>query len=1077
MERTRLGNAAGLCGVLLGVLALASPALSAVYLPMQDATVLRRGEVIVHVTSLGSRVAELPGGLPETRTRFAVIESLKGMALDEIEVGVIGGVLPNGIGLPVEGLPRFQPGQRFILSLVKRSDGIYSVAEMSIGAFDVVEDSIGRQFATRLSFRNSGEKSFRVTRNGQETFEKEPVRELDSFLSAIRGGFYQLPEATQTAPAYVATPKGEVKPAKVKITPLWDDNWCAGYAYDPAAGCTPGQTTRFRWNTAAFGGPSPAVNYCSADPSKTGQSAVLQGGIAQIQAAVSQWNSTDSTIKYGTPTAAGGTCNPSSIPAADTVRIFLNDLTMFGGVPVRCPLYEGGAIGMGAPVTDNNTHTWKGQQYKNIRAGIAWIRKFDCVEGSFTQTLFQDAITHELGHTLGTTHAEASRSQHDGVPGDDWLSVMISNYSKERAVTGLGSDDRDVACFLYGSCGEAPSQPPVARFSWGVNGSPGVIKAKVGDNVQFTDESFNQPSTWEWSFGDPSASIARVPDHTLMSSESYFSRNPVRSFMKPGTYTVTLRVSNSRGSSTASHPVQVEALPVVPGDGQQLAAKKPLYIVPSAVQGGGSFGSSFKSDGWLQNTGTVSVPLEFYYVPEEKNGLTDAGVLLATASIAPGETKRYSDLLALFNLNTPATQSISGEVQLKTGTPELLAFRNLVRASTGDDPALRFSSEIPTVTSLDGAVLGGNRLWIPGIRENDTYRTNIILSETSGAETRVEISVWDSNGLPIGEKIPVTVQPFSKSQVFRAVNRAAAGTILDQGSISVTVIGGSGRVVGLATVVDNRSNSFSAVLGRIVNPTASVPQLIIPAVARLRGANETQFTTSFAATNGSDKSANIKVTYYYNDLDAGGVPKVTSQSFGIPAFGAVKLSDAQDFISTVLGVTNQSNGFFVVEGDVSRVAATASVSALVDPNSPAKGFKTAQVDPLTMASAEVASVGGATQRFPGAERTAQKRSNLILAEVSGSSASVLLKLVDRTGNEIASKLVNLNPRQYLQINDLFGGLGFGFPDGDVFENMTVTAQVTSGTGKVVTLTTVVDNAARNPEIFVLRPAGVAVSVR
>ncbi|KQC04859.1 MAG: hypothetical protein APR55_06180 [Methanolinea sp. SDB] len=54
--------------------------------------------------------------------------------------------------------------------------------------------------------------------------------------------------------------------------------------------------------------------------------------------------------------------------------------------------------------------------------------------------------------------------------------------------------------------------------------------------VNFTDMSFRDPATWSWDFGDGAGSILQNPNHT---------------FMDPGTYQVTLTVSNMKGQNSA----------------------------------------------------------------------------------------------------------------------------------------------------------------------------------------------------------------------------------------------------------------------------------------------------------------------------------------------------------------------------------------------------------------------------------------------------------------------------------------------------------------------------------------------
>ncbi|HEY0142252.1 MAG TPA: PKD domain-containing protein [Thermoanaerobaculia bacterium] len=64
----------------------------------------------------------------------------------------------------------------------------------------------------------------------------------------------------------------------------------------------------------------------------------------------------------------------------------------------------------------------------------------------------------------------------------------------------------------------------------------------AGTNVKFTDQSEQRPLAWEWSFGDGNSSRARNPRHV---------------YSAPGTYNVTLKVTNGRGTSTTSRVVTV----------------------------------------------------------------------------------------------------------------------------------------------------------------------------------------------------------------------------------------------------------------------------------------------------------------------------------------------------------------------------------------------------------------------------------------------------------------------------------------------------------------------------------------
>jgi len=76
--------------------------------------------------------------------------------------------------------------------------------------------------------------------------------------------------------------------------------------------------------------------------------------------------------------------------------------------------------------------------------------------------------------------------------------------------------------------------PVTSNFSDNATGQP---------TVQFTDASTNNPTTWQWDFGDGNTSAAQNPQHT---------------YSAPGTYSVCLVASNAAGSNGPScNPITV----------------------------------------------------------------------------------------------------------------------------------------------------------------------------------------------------------------------------------------------------------------------------------------------------------------------------------------------------------------------------------------------------------------------------------------------------------------------------------------------------------------------------------------
>ena len=506
------------------------------------------------------------------------------------------------------------------------------------------------------------------------------------------------------------------------------------------------------------------------------------------------------------------------------------------------------------------------------------------------------------------------------------------------------------------------------------------------------------------------------------------------------------------------------------------------FILPTTVKATGAGGQQvFTSDGWLRNLGATSASADLYFAPDGKNGLTDPAVKKATLSLPAGSTFRLSDLVT----NVFQGSGTSGQVEVRSSSASSLSLRSTVESITGGDPTSRYGSEIPVVSYGSGVALDGGELVVPGIDDDATNRANLILAETTGASAGVIVTVNDANGQKVGE-LALDVPPYGKIQVNRIVDKAAPGRTLSGGWAGVTVSSGAGKVVALATVIDNRSGSFSALLGKTSNAappssarTASAPQplrYILVSLARTIGAFNTHFLTSASVVNGTAASANLTMTYEYVDQDDGNAVKSSRRSVTIPPRGALPKSIGNDILANLFGVTSRSYGSVIIEGDVARITAVASVSAQVDPEDPSQGLKTAQVTGLSLDAPEVMGVNEAERRFAGAEKSVQRRTNVILREVTGQPCRVLVRLTSTTGAKLAEMPFEVGASQYFQVNDIFGDAGVQLGDGP-FQNVEVTAQVVQGAGRVVAVATVNDNISRNPEVFVFQlpgPAGPSI---
>jgi PKD repeat protein len=124
------------------------------------------------------------------------------------------------------------------------------------------------------------------------------------------------------------------------------------------------------------------------------------------------------------------------------------------------------------------------------------------------------------------------------------------------------------------------NQVPVSDFTQNSTGGG------VGTTIQFNDSSSNFPTSWLWNFGDGSTSS---------------SQNPTHQYTTCGTFTVTLRATNSAGSNTATKTGLITINPIANFTGTPTTGPYPLSVTFTS----NSLGNSL-SYAWFFSDGTTS---------------------------------------------------------------------------------------------------------------------------------------------------------------------------------------------------------------------------------------------------------------------------------------------------------------------------------------------------------------------------------------------------------------------------------------------------------------------------------------
>jgi hypothetical protein len=449
-------------------------------------------------------------------------------------------------------------------------------------------------------------------------------------------------------------------------------------------------------------------------------------------------------------------------------------------------------------------------------------------------------------------------------------------------------------------------------------------------------------------------------------------------------------------------------------------------VVPAVARIDGVGDTVWVSDVTFANPHAGSVEVELTYLPRDRDN-TDAPTL--NLAVGPGQSMTLEDVVqGTFGANG------SGALLVKAQQPLVVVSRTY-----NDTPDGTFGQFIAGFDDR-GAIHAGQVGHLLMLEESESARSNIGLVNLGEGQVTVEVIFVDPSGSDLGT-LSYTLPPLGVIQLNRILREL---TDLDVSGFraEVRVLTAEGRVMAYGSVVDNLSGDPRFVDTRL---NTHAIDIVIPAAARLAGANGTQWASDLLLHNARTHPVQATVRRWNRDEDNLDSEPV---ELDLPAGESRLLEDVLETLFADTGAAalaiNATDGLM------------ASSRTFNDAASGTFGQLVPGMDPSDETTLRPGRLGHLAQ-LEQTDLASGRRTNIGLVNLSENPVEVEVRFFAGDGSALGELNPQLPPFGYIQINEALADVGAA-DTADVRAEIEV---VTDG-GRVLAYASTVDNQTGDP---------------
>lgn len=314
---------------------------------------------------------------------------------------------------------------------------------------------------------------------------------------------------------------------------------------------------------------------------------------------------------------------------------------------------------------------------------------------------------------------------------------------------------------------------------------------KQGESVRFADLSSPTPLSWYWQLGDGSTSTEKNPAHIFDETGNYVVSLEAQFESGEASTNKSITVLGSvecgddiceRGETAWSCPTDCALEPEETG---RAGGSDRRPSVPVAVGGAeGLKGTLWKTEGWVFNPGPESTRLVIEFTPRDDESVADVGPF----ELEPQQELHWENIVEQLFATTG-----KGSLWLDSRYPVHFLTRSYNLTGHGT-----FGQGVPAIKQKLTIGRGDGEVFLVGLQEDASFRSNLFFQEVNGEWVTVHIEVFNDSGSRLRQR-DVSVEAHSGK-----LQSLAGLGVGDEESVyaTVEVTAGEGRVAVVASVID-----------------------------------------------------------------------------------------------------------------------------------------------------------------------------------------------------------------------------------------------------------------------------------